>query len=67
MSETRQCARASMRRLKTALSDADEETRFSFAFWILGLAAMTAAIVAQFGWTGVMFCVGILIWKASGL
>ena len=65
MSETFEATRASIRRLKAALQAADEDTVYRFAFWWVGICLMAAAIVAQFGWTGVLFCLGIVFWAAG--
>lgn len=66
MTETYAEARASIGRLKALLRDADEDTRWMFGFWLAGLFMMGGAIIGVFGWNGAMFCLGIVIWKASG-
>lgn len=65
MSETWEATRSSVRRLKTSLANADEDTRYKFAFWILGFAVMGTAIIIQFGYVGASFCFGLLLWKAG--
>lgn len=65
MSETFAETRASFRRLKSLLRDADEDTRWMFGFWLLGLATMAGAIIGEFGWRGAGFCFGLVLWKAS--
>lgn len=65
MSDTWTHARASLRRLKTALDEADEDTRWKFGFWLTGIATMAVALVAQFGWVGALFCAGALLWAAG--
>ena len=70
MSETWHHALGSLQRLKAALRDADEDTRYRFAFWLSGLSLMALAIIAQFGWLGAVFCVGCVVraaGEASGL
>lgn len=63
MSDTWDSTRASLRRLKTAFREADEDTRYKFVFWVSGLSIMGIAIIVQFGWTGVLFCLGMVLWK----
>jgi len=58
-------SRSSIRRLREALKNADEDTRYRFVSWVLGIAMMGAAIITQFGWVGLMFCSGFVIWLAS--
>lgn len=65
MSETWSATRTSISRLKAAWRDADEDTRWSLGFWAVGIAMMAVAIVAQFGWLGVLFCAGLLVWAAG--
>ncbi len=65
MTDTWSHTRDAVQRLKTALQEADEDTRYKFAFWISGIALMATAIIAQFGWLGVIFCGGAVIWAAS--
>lgn len=50
------------RRLKKGLREADEDTRYRFAYWVIGLVLMAGAIVFQFGYSGVVFCIGISLW-----
>lgn len=65
MSETFSETRNAVRRLKTFLREADEDTRYKFIFWVVGLTIMAAAIIVQFGWSGFAFCVGLMFWAAS--
>lgn len=65
MSETFREARDSINRLKTALREADEDTLFMFFLWVVWLATMSVAIVAQFGAWGALFCFGLVIWKSA--
>lgn len=65
MSETWSASRTSINRLKSAWHEADEETRWDIRFWAFGLALMAVALVSQFGWAGLMFCLGAVIWKAG--
>jgi hypothetical protein len=65
VSDTWASTRASINRLKTGWQAADEDTRWDIKFWAAGLAMMAAAIVAQFGWTGALFCAGFVIWGAA--
>lgn len=65
MSEAWEASRASIRRLKLALYEADEDTRYKFSLWVAGFALMVTAIVLQFGWPGALFCVGLVVWKAG--
>lgn len=65
MSETWKASRESIRRLRSALREADDNTRFDVAFWAIGLSIMAVAIVAHFGWPGFWFCVGLVIWRAG--
>jgi hypothetical protein len=65
MSETYYGAQKSLQRLRAALSEADEDTVYRFAFWCIGIAIMGAAIVAAFGWAGAAFCLGV-VFKAAG-
>ncbi len=55
----------SWNRLKRTISEADEDTQYSMMFWAIGLVTMAAAIVTQFGWLGVQFCAGFVVWKTS--
>lgn len=65
MSDTWHHSRASIRRLKAALAEADEDTVYRFAFWVIGIVIMAGAIIAGFGWAGVAFCVGMVFWAAG--
>jgi hypothetical protein len=65
VSDTWASTRASINRLKTGWQDADEDTKLDIGFWAAGLAMMAAAIVAQFGWIGALFCAGLVIWFAG--
>lgn len=65
MSDTWDAILDSMRRLKTALHEADEDTRYKFAFWVSGFVIMATAIIIQFGWAGALFCLGMAVWKAG--
>ena len=65
MTDTWANTRTSFNRLKTLWREADEDTRWDLKFWATGLAMMAAAIVGQFGWTGVLFCVGFVFWGAA--
>ncbi|MCG6203631.1 hypothetical protein LPW26_03185 [Rhodopseudomonas sp. HC1] len=47
------------------MSDAEDNAQFRTAFYWLGLAAMVVAIVMQFGWLGVLFCVGLILFAAG--
>ena len=61
-------ARESIQRFKTALQEADEDTRYRFALWLIGLAMMAIAIIVQFGWPDVVFCAvcaGFFIWYTN--
>ncbi len=66
MTETWSHTRDSVQRLRTALQEADEDTRYKFAFWVIGLAMMAIAITAQFGWLGGLFCSGMVVRAAGG-
>jgi len=66
MSETLGHTRDAVRRLKLALNEADEDTRYRFAFWVAGLALMGMAIIVQFGWIGMVFCLGVIVYAAAG-
>jgi hypothetical protein len=57
--------RTSFNRLKTLWHEADEDMRWDLKFWATGLAMMATAIVAQFGWTGALFCVGFVCWGSA--
>lgn len=59
--------RESWNRLATSLAEADEDVRYAFFFWVLGLSMMGIAIVAQFGWVGLLFCLGAIIWHANNV
>ena len=65
MSDTWRHTRDSVRRLKIALREADEDTRYEFAFWLSGLTLMAIAIIDQFGWSGALFCIGAIVWRAG--
>lgn len=65
MSETFSDTRDAVRRLKAVLLAADDDTRHKFAYWVIGLAMMAAAIIVQFGWLGAAFCIGMVFWAAS--
>lgn len=65
MTDTWANTRASINRLKAGWRDADEDTRWNIGFWATGLATMGGAIVAQFGWLGMVFCGGFIIWIAA--
>lgn len=65
MSEAFAETRASIQRLRNLLRDADEDTRWMFGYWLLGLATMGAAIIGEFGWRGAGFCFGLVLWKVS--
>lgn len=66
MSETFKAAEEGFRRLKKSLSEADQNTRIDFAWWCIGLCLMGGAIVIEFGWPGLMFCAGVVIYFSSG-
>lgn len=57
--------RSSMKRLKAVWGQADEDVRWDIGFWGAGLIIMGASIVIQFGWVGLLFCTGVLIWHAG--
>lgn len=57
--------KASWAKLKLTLSEADEEDRRRFRYWAVGLGSMAVAIVAQFGWYGLLFCAGFVLWWCS--
>lgn len=61
MSDTWRETRVAIRRLRAALHEADEDTRWNFGFWLVGLALMAGAIVMQFGWLGAIFCGGAVL------
>ena len=65
MSESWSSTRESINRLKAALRDADEDTRYNVAFWAAGLLMMALAIVGQFGALGWLFCSGVVIYAAG--
>jgi hypothetical protein len=65
MSDTWSHTRSSIRRLKEALQEADENTRWDLGFWAAGLAMMAAAIIVQFGTWGFLFCGGFVIWVSA--
>jgi hypothetical protein len=65
VSETWESTRKSVNRLKEAWSEADEDSRWNIGFWAAGLAMMAGAIVAQFGWTGAIFCIGVIVYAAG--
>lgn len=65
MSDTFSHTRDAFLRLKTALQEADEDTRYEFAFWVTGLVMMATAIIAQFGVLGFLFCGGFVVWRSS--
>lgn len=65
MSDTWSHTRSSIRRLKAALRDADEDTRWDIGFWAAGLAMMAAAIIVQFGVWGFLFCGGFVVWGSA--
>lgn len=44
-----------------------QRLRYAFAFWLIGLGMMATAIVTQFGWLGVLFCAGIIVWRAGAV
>jgi hypothetical protein len=67
MSETFKATAEGFRRLKAALSEADQDTRDGFAFWCIGLCLMGSATVVQFGWAGFLFCCGAVLYFSSGL
>ena len=62
MADTWSDTRASLTRLSDLWRDADEDTRWDIKFWAAGLAMMAAAITIQFGWIGVLFCGGFILW-----
>ena len=65
MTDSWEETRKSLRKLKTIWQEADDDTKYDIAFWLIGLALMGLAIVAHFGSTGALFCMGLLIWKAG--
>lgn len=65
MSDTWANTRASIAKLKRTWSEADEETRWDFRFWIGGQFMMATAIIIQFGSVGLLFCAGFLIWVSA--
>jgi len=65
MSETWKASRDSLQRLREALHEADDDIRHRFAFWVVGMLSMGAAIIAQFGWSGFSFCLGFILWAVG--
>lgn len=65
MSDTFAETKEQFRRLRTALQNADEDTRWSFGFWFTGIVVMAAAVIMQFGWLGAVFMFGMLLWAAG--
>lgn len=65
MTDTWANTRTSVNRLKAAWAQADEDTRWDIGFWSAGLGIMATAIIVQFGWLGLLFCGGAIIWSAG--
>lgn len=65
MADTWASTRASIDRLKKNWREADADTRWDIKFWATGLCMMAGAIVGQFGWLGILFCAGLVIWGAA--
>ncbi len=65
MSDAWENTRGSINRLKAAWRDADEDTQWDIGFCAAGLATMAGAVIAHFGWTGAIFCVGAVVFAAG--
>ncbi|HWX60608.1 hypothetical protein [Bradyrhizobium sp.] len=65
MSDGFEQARQSWRRLKALWREADFDTRFDVAVHWTGILMIAAAIIAQFGWSGALFCVGMTLRRIS--
>jgi hypothetical protein len=65
MSDTWRETRDAVDRLKRNYREADEDARWRFGFYIAGNAIMGTAIVGFYGWYGVAFLIGLLVWAAS--
>lgn len=48
--------------LKQAWRQADDDTRFEIACKYLGCTIMATSMVANFGWSGTTFCIGLFLW-----
>ena len=59
--------RKSLLRLKNFWQKADEDTKYDMIFWFGGMTMMALAIVDQFGWSGAVFCLGLVIWRAGSV
>lgn len=57
----------SFQRFKTNFAAADENTKYDIIFWFIGMSSMAVAIIVQFSWCGLLFCVGLVMWRASSL
>jgi len=55
-----------MRRLKTAWNTLEADDKILVGVQWSGLAAMLFAVAAYYGWAGVLFLVGALLWKCAG-
>ena len=55
--------RESWSELKESWSGADFSTKSEAVWAAIGLSMMTGAIIAQFGWSGLVFCLGWSLWK----
>lgn len=65
MSETWQATRTSIDRFLAGWREAEEDTRARFRYWATGILLMGGAIISQFGWSGFVFCLGLVLWAAG--
>lgn len=67
MSDNWQEARASWRRLKRSWDELGQfdDAQSEFVWHVVGLVMMAAAIISQFGWLGLQFCIGLAIWRTN--
>lgn len=55
----------SIRKLRRNLSRLETDDKFLVGIYFVCLAGMAGAVISHFGWSGALFLVSALVWKAS--